>query len=337
MDQRPHRADADRYDNMDYRRTGNSGLLLPGVALGLWQNFGAANRLDTQRDIVLSAFDLGITHFDLANNYGPPPGEAERNFGRIFADDLRPYSDEIIVATKAGYDMFPGPYGEWGSRKSMLNSLDASLTRMGLDYVDIYYHHRPDPHTPLEETMGALDHAVRSGKALYAGISNYDADQTRAAARILRDMGTPLLIHQFPYSMYERTPEDALLDALAEEGVGSAVFQPLAQGMLTGRYLEGIPRGSRATWGQFLSESQITETYLERTRALNDIAEGRGQSLAQLAIQWVLRQGRVTTALVGTSSVQQLRDNVAALSFPELTDEEIAAIEPLAVHGTHRL
>ncbi|WP_062381451.1 aldo/keto reductase [Demequina pelophila] len=331
----PHVADDARYETMDYRRCGRWGLRLPRISLGLWQNFGGHHPLDRQREIILAAFDMGITHYDLANNYGPPPGSAETNFGGIFARDLARYRDEIVVSTKAGYYMHPGPYGDWGSRKYLLSSLDASLARMGLDYVDVFYHHRPDPDTPIEESMMALDQAVRSGKALYAGISNYGPEATVEAARILRELGTPLLIHQFKYSMYERTAEDGLLDALDQVGAGSIVFSPLAQGMLTDRYLAGIPEGSRITHSQFLHERQVTETYLERTRALNRIAAGRGQSLAQLALQWVLRGGRVTSALVGASSVDQLRTNVAALNVPELTAQEIAAIDPHAVHGTH--
>jgi L-glyceraldehyde 3-phosphate reductase len=331
----PYLAAEDRYESMDYRRSGRSGLRLPGVSLGLWHNFGGANNADTMRETLRTAFDLGVTHYDLANNYGPPAGSAETNFGTIFHQDLKPYRDEMIIATKAGYYMWPGPYGEWGSRKTLLSSLDQSLTRMGLDYVDIYYHHRPDPETPIEESMMALDQAVRSGKALYAGISNYNAEDTREAVRILRELGTPLLIHQFSYSMYERSPEDALIGTLEDEGVGSIVFSPLAQGLLTDRYLQGVPEGSRITHSQFLQEKQLSEVYLERTRALNEIAKERGQSLAQLAIQWVLRKDRVTSALVGASSAQQLRTTVAALDFPALTDDEIAAIEPHAVHGTH--
>ncbi len=332
----PYVADAARYASMPYVRSGRSGLKLPAISLGLWQNFGGHHALDNQRAILLAAFDMGITHIDLANNYGPPAGSAEQNFGAFLARDLKPYRDELIISTKAGYSMWPGPYGDWGSRKYLLSSLDQSLTRMGVDYVDVFYHHRPDPDTPLEESLMALDHAVRSGKALYAGISNYGPEATREAVRILRELGTPLLIHQFKYSMYERTPEEGLLDTLDDAGVGSIVFSPLAQGMLTDRYLDGVPEGSRATHSQFLSESQLTDTYLERTRALNAIAQGRGQTLAQLALQWVLRKGRVTSALVGASSVEQLRANVDALSFPELTDEEIALIEPHAVHGTSR-
>jgi len=325
----PYVADPTRYDSMEYRRLGRSGLRLPGVSLGLWQNFGGANPLDTQREIILTAFDLGVTHIDLANNYGPPAGAAEENFGRIMAKDLAPYRDELVIATP------PPPYGEWGSRKYLLSSLDNSLKRMGLDYVDIFYHHRPDPDTPIEESMMALDQAVRSGKAMYVGISNYSPEDTRTAATILRELGTPLLVHQFPYNMYQRSPEQGLLDVLDEFGVGSTVFSPLAQGMLTARYLDGVPEGSRATHSPFLNTKQITETYLERTRALNEIALGRGQTLAQLAVQWVLRRGRCTSAIVGASSAAQLRDTVGALSFPELTDAELAAIEPHAVEGTH--
>ncbi len=335
MTHTPHVAADARYDNMTYRRCGKSGIRLPGVSLGLWQNFGDASSLERQRDIILAAFDMGITHYDLANNYGPPPGSAERNFGGIFARDLKPYRDEILISTKAGYWMHPGPYGEWGSRKYLLSSLDASLQRMGLDYVDVFYHHRPDPDTPIEESMMALDQAVRSGKALYAGISNYGPEATREAVRILNHLGTPLLIHQPRYSMFDRKPEQGLLEVLDDEGVGSIVFSPLAQGLLTDRYLKGIPAGSRVTHSQFLNEEQAqSKTYLERAQALNDIAQGRGQTLAQLAIQWVLRTDTVTSALVGASSVDQLRANVAALDFDPLTAEEIAAIEPHAVDGT---
>ncbi len=330
----PHTAAEDRYDSMTYRRCGRSGIRLPSVSLGLWQNFGDATGLELQRDIVLAAFDMGITHYDLANNYGPPPGSAERNFGGIFARDLAPYRDEILISTKAGYGMWPGPYGDFGSRKYLLSSLDRSLTRMGLEYVDIFYHHRPDPETPLEESMMALDQAVRSGKALYAGISNYGPDDAEEAIRILRRLGTPLLIHQPRYSMFDRRPEEGLLDVLGREGVGSIVFSPLAQGLLTDRYLEGVPQGSRATHSQFLSQQNLTQAYLERARALHEIAQGRGLTLAQMAILWVLRDDRVTSALIGASSVQQLRDNVAALNFDPLSDQETTAIEPHAVHGT---
>ncbi|WP_084074314.1 aldo/keto reductase [Demequina sp. NBRC 110052] len=334
----PHVASAARYDSMTYRRCGRSGLQLPGISLGLWQNFGDTKPYETMRDIVLAAFDAGVTHFDLANNYGPPPGSAETNFGRIVAADLKAYRDEILISTKAGYTMWPGPYGDFGSRKYLLASLDQSLARMGVDYVDVFYHHRPDPDTPIEESMMALDQAVRSGKALYAGISNYDAEGTREAARILRELGTPLLIHQPRYNMFDRRVEqDGLLDALGEVGAGAIVFSPLAQGLLTDRYLSGIPEGSRVTHSAFLSEKNLTDTYLERARALHAIAQERGQTLAQLALTWVLRDDRVTSALVGASSVKQLHGNLAALDAPALTDDELAAIEPHAVHGTEWL
>lgn len=334
----PYAAADDRYESMTYRRCGRSGIRLPGVSLGLWQNFGDATPLERQRDIIVAAFDMGITHYDLANNYGPPAGSAESNFGDAFARNLKPYRDEILISSKAGYYMWPGPYGEWGSRKNLMSSLDQSLTRMGLDYVDIFYHHRPDPETPLEESMGALDQIVRSGKALYVGVSNYDADTTAKAIRILRDLGTPMLIHQPCYSMFDREPENGLLDVIGEEGVGSIAYSPHAQGLLTNRYLNGIPAGSRVTHSVFLNEGQAQNAvYLERASALNDIAAARGQSLAQLAVQWVLRDDRVTSALVGASSVEQLRENVAALGFEPLTAQEIAAIEPHAVHGTEWL
>jgi L-glyceraldehyde 3-phosphate reductase len=317
-----------RYDTtMSYRRSGRSGLKLPAVSLGLWHNFGDANPLGGQRAILRRAFDLGVTHFDLANNYGPRPGAAEENFGRIMASDLRPYRDEMIISTKAGYDMWPGPYGEWGSRKYLLASLDQSLGRMGLDYVDIFYSHRPDPDTPLEETMGALDSAVRQGKALYVGISNYSPEQTREAARILGELGTPLLIHQPSYSMVNRWVEDGLLDALDEIGAGSIAFSPLAQGLLTDRYLGGIPEDSRAGGASpFLNETRVNET-VATARALNEIAKRRGQTLAQTAIAWVLRGGRVTSALIGASSVRQLEDSVGAAANLDFTDEELAEIE----------
>jgi len=336
MSHTPYVANPDRYSKDIYRRCGRSGLRLPAISLGLWLNFSCSSPMERQRAIILEAFDLGVTHYDLANNYGPPPGSAESNFGRLFAKNLKPYRDEIIVSTKAGYGMWPGPYGDWGSRKYLLSSLDQSLKRMGLEYVDIFYHHRPDPDTPLEETMSALDQAVRSGKALYAGISNYGPKETPEAVRILRNLGTPLLIHQMRYSMFDRTPEQGLLDVLGEEGIGSIVFSPLAQGMLTDKYLKGIPEGSRITHSEFLKESQISSTYLERATALNEIAKKRGQSLAQMALQWVLRDERITSALVGASSVEQLRDSVASLGFEALTTDEIAAIEPHAVHGTER-
>lgn len=327
-------AAADRYASMPYVRSGRSGLKLPRISLGLWNNFGSDRPLDVQRAILRRAFDLGVTHFDLANNYGPVNGAAERNFGTILHDDFLPYRDELIISTKAGYDMWEGPYGEWGSRKYLLASLDQSLTRMGLDYVDIFYSHRPDPETPVEETMGALAHAVRQGKALYAGISNYDPDQTRAAAKALKAEGVPLLIHQPRYNMFDRRMENGLLAALDEVQAGSIVFSPLAQGMLTDRYLNGIPQGSRVAEGRWMTEKNITEDYLERARGLNEIAKGRGQTLAQLALTWVLRHPQVTSALIGASSVAQLEDSLKTLEFPDLTADELAAIEPFAVHGT---
>ncbi len=328
-------ADENRYESMHYARTGRSGLILPRVSLGLWHNFGDERSYDTQRAIVRRAFDLGITHFDLANNYGPPPGSAEINFGRILKDDLLPYRDEIIVSSKAGYEMWAGPYGEWGSRKTMLSSLEQSLGRLGLDYVDIFYSHRPDPDTPIEETMGALATAVHQGKALYAGISNYSPEQTVKAAAALAEHKVPLLIHQPRYSMFDRHIEDGLFEVLDQVGAGSIVFSPLAQGLLTDRYLDGqVPGDSRAATSRFLSAEKISETYLERARALNEIASSRGQTLAQLALRWVLRQPQVTSALIGASSVKQLEQNVAALDAPDLTADEIAAIEPHAVHGT---
>ncbi|MGW1199703.1 L-glyceraldehyde 3-phosphate reductase [Streptomyces sp. NPDC002536] len=327
-----YRAAETRYDAMEYRRTGRSGLKLPAVSLGLWHNFGDDRTLDSQRAILRRAFDLGVTHFDLANNYGPPPGSAELNFGKLFAQDFRPYRDELVLSTKAGYLMHPGPYGEWGSRKYLLSSLDASLRRMGVDYVDIFYSHRFDPQTPLEETMGALASAVHQGKALYAGVSSYNAEQTREAARLLREMGVPALIHQPSYSMINRwTEEDALLDALEEEGMGCIAFAPLAQGLLTDKYLHGVPEGSRASRGTSLDAGLLTEDVVRRLRGLNDIAQRRGQSLAQLALSWVLRDERMTSALMGASSVAQLEANVAAVGAPELTKEELAEIEALAV------
>ncbi len=317
-----------RYDAMDYRRSGRSGLLLPAVSLGLWHNFGGVDTLENARAMIRRGFDLGITHFDLANNYGPPPGSAEANFGRIFAQDLAPYRDELIISSKAGYRMWDGPYGEWGSRKYLLASLDQSLKRMGIDYVDIFYSHRPDPQTPLEETMMALDQAVRQGKALYVGISSYDARQTREAARILRDLGTPCLIHQPVYHMFDRWIEGELLDVLSQEGIGCIVFSPLAQGLLTNRYLQDIPEGSRASKSHgALQPDDITEEKLSKVRQLNDLARARGQTLAQLAIAWVLRHPGMTSALIGASSVQQLEDNVAALNKVTLGDDELQAIE----------
>jgi L-glyceraldehyde 3-phosphate reductase len=322
-----------RYDAMPYRRCGRSGLQLPAISLGLWHNFGDEQPLAEQRTVLRHAFDRGITHFDLANNYGPPAGSAETNFGRIMREDLRPYRDELIVSTKAGYDMWPGPYGEWGSRKSLLASLDQSLARMGLDYVDIFYSHRLDPDTPLEETMGALDTAVRQGKALYAGISSYSATRTEQAALIMRELGTPLIIHQPSYSLLNRWIEEDLLDALGQEGLGAIVFSPLAQGMLTDKYLGGIPAGSRAAEGRFLTSDMLDEQTLTHVRALNDIARDRGQSLAQMAIAWTLRDPRVTSSLVGARNVQQLDDSLGALERPEFSDEELDAIDRHAVEA----
>jgi L-glyceraldehyde 3-phosphate reductase len=323
----------DRYERMQYRRSGRSGLQLPELSLGLWNNFGDDFPFDSGRAIVRRAFDLGITHFDLANNYGPPYGSAEENFGRMFALDLRPYRDELVISTKAGYDMWPGPYGEWGSRKYLLASLDQSLERMGLEYVDIFYSHRFDPDTPLEETMGALDTAVRQGKALYVGISSYSAAKTREAVGILRELGTPLLIHQPSYSMLNRWIEPELLDVLADEGAGCIVFSPLAQGMLTDKYLHGIPEGSRASRSATLSPDLITDEAMEKIRALNEIASARGQSLAQMALVWALRDPRVTSALAGASSVEQLETNVAALDRKEFTDDELAEIDKHATES----
>ena len=326
-------AASDRYDKLLYRRCGRSGIQLPAISLGLWQNFGDDRPLATSRAIVRRAFDLGITHFDLANNYGPPYGSAETNFGRILAEDLRPYRDELVISTKAGYDMWPGPYGEWGSRKYLLASLEQSLRRMGLDYVDIFYSHRFDPSTPLEETMGALSTAVHQGKALYVGISSYSPQRTEEAARILGELGTPLLIHQPSYSMFNRWIEHGLLDAIEREGVGAIVFSPLAQGMLTDKYLAGVPEDSRVTRGHYLAAEMISEANLARVRALQKIAEGRGQTLAQLALAWALRDERVTSALIGASSVAQLEQNVGALDRLELDPAELEAIEPLAQDG----
>jgi L-glyceraldehyde 3-phosphate reductase len=323
-------AASDRYDRMLYNRCGRSGLQLPAICLGLWWNFGDDRPIDTSRAIIRRAFDLGITHFDLANNYGPPYGSAEVNFGRVFRDDLRAYRDELVLSTKAGYDMWPGPYGEWGSRKYLLASLDQSLHRMGIDYVDIFYSHRFDPETPLEETMGALDTAVRQGKALYVGISSYSAEKTREAAAILDALGTPLLIHQPSYSMLNRWIEPELLDGLGELGVGCIVFSPLAQGMLTDKYLDGIPEGSRADRPTSLSPALLTEQAVAKIRALNEIAAKRGQSLAQMALAWALRDRRVTSALIGASSVAQLENNVAALDRLDFTDDELAEIDRYA-------
>ncbi len=322
---------SDRYDNMTYNRCGNSGLRLPAIALGLWHNFGGVDAYENARAMVLRAFDMGITHFDLANNYGPPPGSAEENMGRILAGDLAAHRDELIISTKAGYGMWPGPYGDFGSRKYLLASLDQSLERLGVDYVDIFYHHRPDEETPLEESMGALDHAVRSGRALYVGISSYSPERTREAAQILRDLGTPCLIHQPSYSMLNRRiEENGLLDALSQEGIGCIAFCPLAQGMLTNRYLEGIPEGSRATRAHgFLKRDQITDDKLSKVAQLNELAAERGQSLAQMALRWVLRHEAMTTALIGASRPEQIEDNVACLEAADLSSDELQRIEAI--------
>ena len=324
----------DRYEQLEYRRCGRSGLMLPPISLGMWQNFGDDRPLATSRAIIRRAFDLGITHFDLANNYGPPYGSAEINFGRIFSEDFSHLRDEVVISTKAGYDMWPGPYGDHGSRKYLLSSLDQSLTRMRLDHVDIFYSHRFDPDTPLHETMGALDSAVRQGKALYAGISSYSPHRTAEAIEILRDLGTPLLIHQPSYSMFNRWVEGGLLDLLGEEGVGCIAFSPLAQGLLTNKYLNGIPQDSRVRRGQYFDEGIVNEQNLERVRALAAIAEGRGQSLAQLALAWVLRDARVTSALIGASSVTQLQQNVAALARLDFDPDELEQIDRYAVDGS---
>lgn len=317
-----------RYDGMEYRRCGRSGLKLPAISLGLWHNFGGMDTLENARAMVHRAFDLGITHFDLANNYGPPAGSAEETFGQIFAQDLVRYRDELIISSKAGYDMWPGPYGEWGSRKYLIASLDQSLKRMGLEYVDIFYSHRPDPDTPLEETMMALDQVVRQGKALYAGISSYNPEQTQEASGILRQLGTPCLIHQPSYSMINRWVEDGLLDVLLEEGIGCIVFSPLAQGMLTDKYLKGIPADSRAANPHgFLQAEKVTEERLAPVRKLNELAQARGQSLAQMALAWVLRHPGMTSALVGASRVSQIEDNVAALNNLAFSEEELGAVE----------
>jgi len=323
----------DRYGRMPYRRCGRSGLKLPAISLGLWQNFGGDRPIETSRAILRRAFDRGITHFDLANNYGPPYGSAETNFGRLFAEDFRPYRDELVISSKAGYDMWPGPYGDWGSRKYLLASLDQSLGRMGLEYVDIFYSHRADPDTPLEETMGALATAVTSGRALYAGISSYSAERTREAAAILRELGVPLLIHQPSYSMLNRWIEEELLDTLGEEGIGCIAFSPLAQGLLTTKYLNGVPEDSRAARNGSLSREQITDQNLAHVRALNEIARRRGQTLAQMAISWTLRDERVTSALVGASSVAQLEENLAAAGKTSFTAEELAEIDRHAVEA----
>lgn len=325
-----YQADPARYQTMEYRRCGRSGLKLPAISLGLWHNFGDATLLETSRQLLRRAFDLGITHFDLANNYGPPPGSAESNFGRILREDFLPYRDELIISSKAGYTMWDGPYGDWGSRKYLLSSLDQSLKRMGLEYVDIFYHHRPDPETPLEETMRALDHAVRLGKALYVGLSNYPAPLARKAIDILNDLGTPCLIHQPKYSLFERWVEEELLDVLAEKGVGSIAFSPLAGGQLTDRYLHGIPPDSRAASGsRFLNPDQITEEKLEKVRQLNAMAERRGQKLSQMSLAWVLRDEKVTSVLIGASKTSQLEDAVGMLENRQFTQEERQEIEDI--------
>ncbi|MBS4201109.1 L-glyceraldehyde 3-phosphate reductase [Bacillus sp. FJAT-49732] len=323
-------ADDKRYDTMKYNRTGNSGLLLPAISLGLWHNFGGVDTYENGRAMLRRAFDLGITHFDLANNYGPPAGSAETMFGQMLATDFKPYRDEMVISTKAGYWMWNGPYGEWGSKKYLIASLDQSLKRMGLDYVDIFYSHRPDPNTPLEETMGALDQIVRQGKALYVGISSYSPEQTAEAVRILNDLGTPMLIHQPSYSMLNRWIEDGLQDVLEENGVGSIAFCPLQQGLLTNKYLGGIPDDSRAANPtSFLKKDQVTEDVIQKVRQLNDIAAERGQSLAQMSLAWVLRGGRVTSALIGASRVSQIEDNVATLNNLEFSEEELAKIDDI--------
>jgi L-glyceraldehyde 3-phosphate reductase len=323
-------ANEQRYDTMQYRRSGRSGVRLPLISLGLWHNFGGVDTFENGRAMVRRAFDLGITHFDLANNYGPPPGSAESNFGEILRLDLKPYRDELIISSKAGWDMWPGPYGNWGSRKYLLASLDQSLKRMGIEYVDIFYSHRPDPETPVEETMSALDQAVRSGKALYAGISSYDAKQTAVAAKILRDLGTPCLIHQPRYSMFARWVEDGLLDVLGDEGIGGIAFCPLAQGLLTDRYLKGIPNDSRASKPySFLKKNDIDEHRLAEVRALSEVAANRGQSLAQMALAWVLRDGRMTSALIGASRVEQIEQNVAALANLSFSSDELTKIDAI--------
>ena len=323
-----HAPAPDRYDRMTYRHCGRSGLQLPPLSLGLWHNFGSVDPFDVSRAMVLRAFDRGITHFDLANNYGPVPGSAESNFGRILREDLAAHRDEMIISTKAGYLMWPGPYGEWGSRKYLLSSLDQSLTRMGLEYVDIFYHHRPDPDTPLEESMLALEQAVRQGKALYAGLSNYGPDLTRDAVVMLRELRVPIVVHQPKYSMFERTPEDGLLDVIEDLGIGCVVFSPLAQGLLTSRYLRDVPADSRAAKAHgALAADSVTAERRKQIQALNDIARGRGQSLAQLAIAWVLRQPAVTSAIIGASRVSQLDENIAAIDAPSLTPDELRAID----------
>ncbi|MCM3665174.1 L-glyceraldehyde 3-phosphate reductase [Mesobacillus subterraneus] len=326
----PYQPDNNRYETMTYNRCGKSGLKLPAISLGLWHNFGGQDTFENGRSLIRRAFDLGITHFDLANNYGPPPGSAEENFGAILRKDFSGYRDEMVISTKAGYGMWPGPYGDWGSRKYLVSSLDQSLKRMGLDYVDIFYHHRPDPETPLEETMMALDHVVRQGKALYVGLSNYGVEETKQAIGILKDLGTPLLIHQPAYSMFNRWVEDGLTDLLQEEGVGSIAFVPLAQGLLTNRYINGIPKDSRALKpNSFLNEGDVSEEVLIKVRKLNDIAHERGQSLAQMALAWVLREQKITSALIGASKVSQLEENVAAMNNLKFSQDELALIDEI--------
>ncbi|TBL54115.1 L-glyceraldehyde 3-phosphate reductase [Obesumbacterium proteus] len=322
-------ANPERYQSMEYRRCGNSGLQLPAISLGLWHNFGDTTLFDNSRNMLLRAFDLGITHFDLANNYGPPPGSAETNFGRVLQQDLLPYRDEMVISSKAGYTMWEGPYGDWGSKKYLVASLNQSLKRMGLDYVDVFYHHRPDPNTPLEETMGALDLIVRQGKALYVGLSNYPAETARQAIAILRDLGIPCLIHQPKYSMFERWVEGGLLDVLQEEGVGSIAFSPLAGGLLTDRYLHGIPADSRAAHSQFLKPEAITEQKLGKIKQLNEMALARGQKLSQMALAWVLRGDRVTSVLIGASRISQIEDAVGMLENRHFSAEELSAIEKI--------
>jgi len=325
-----YQADAQRYEKMTYHRCGRSGLKLPAISLGLWHNFGDSTRVDNSRDLLRHAFDNGITHFDLANNYGPPPGSAEENFGRILREDFRPYRDELVIPSKAGYTMWPGPYGDWGSRKYLISSLDQSLQRMGLEYVDIFYHHRPDPETPLEETMAALDHLVRQGKALYVALSNYPAELAAQAIAILQDLGTPCLIHQPKYSMFERAPEGGLLDVLAQQGVGSIAFSPLAGGVLTDRYLNGIPEDSRAASGsRFLSSDQLTPEKMEKVQRLNALAQQRGQKLSQMALAWVLRGGHVTSVLIGASKTAQIDDAVQMLNKRDFSADELARIEAI--------
>lgn len=332
----PYVASDKRYENMPYRRCGRSGILLPAISLGLWHNFGHSDDMKKARQILRTAFDLGITHFDLANNYGPPYGSAEETFGRVLQKDLRPYRDELIISTKAGWDMWPGPYGNLGSRKYLIASLDQSLKRMGLDYVDIFYHHRPDPDTPLEETMGALDHIVRQGKALYVGISQYSAEETAKASQILNDLGTPCFIHQPRYNMFDRWVEDGLLDVLEEEGIGSIAFSPLEQGVLTDKYLHGFPEDSRAVAdGRYLKKDNITQEVLEKVKKLNEIAQKRGQSLAQMAIAWLLKDSRITTVLVGASRPEQVEENVNATHNTHFSAEELEEIEGVLNRNIH--